>query len=57
MVKIPPPPSQNCHAEEWHCNAESERRVAETKSWSLCHRLTDQKACDRVWTEKRDQTR
>ena len=35
MVNIPPPPSQNCHAEEWHCNAESEWRVAETKSWSL----------------------
>ena len=35
MVNDPPPPSQNCHAEEWHCNAESERRVAETKSWFL----------------------
>jgi len=28
----PPPPSQNSHAVRWHCTAESERRVAETKS-------------------------
>jgi len=30
----------------------------ETKSWSRCHRLADQKDCDRVWwTGQRDQTR
>ena len=29
------PPSQNSHAVRWHCTAESERRVAEIKSWLL----------------------
>jgi len=29
MNLTPPPPSQNSHAVEWHCTAESERRVAE----------------------------
>ena len=36
MNLTPPPPSQNSHAVRWHCIAESERRVAEIKSWFLC---------------------
>ena len=28
--------------QRWHCTAESERRVAEIKSWFLCRRPTDQ---------------
>jgi len=48
MNLTPPPPSQNSHAVRWHCTAESERRVAEIKSWFLCRRSTDQQACDRV---------
>ena len=37
-----PPPPQNSHVVRWHCTAESERRVAEIKSWFLCRRPTDQ---------------
>ena len=48
MNLTPPPPSQNSHAVRWHCTAESERRVAEIKSWFLSRRPTDQQACDQV---------
>jgi len=44
------------HAVRWHYTAESEWRVAEIKSWSLCRRLTDQQACDRILTGRRDPT-
>ena len=33
-------PSQKCHVVRRHCTAESKRRVAEIKSWFLCHRPT-----------------
>ena len=56
MNLTPPPPSQNSHVVRWHCTAESERRVAEIKSWFLCRRPTDQQACDRVQKGKRDPT-
>ena len=57
MNLSPPPPSQNSHAVRWHCTAESERRVAEMKSWFLCRRPTDQQDCDRVSKGKRDRNR
>jgi len=52
------PPLQNSHTVRWHCRptAESERRVAEIKSWFLCRRPTDQKACDWVSKGRRDPT-
>ena len=42
MNLTPPGPSQNSHAVRWHCTVESKPRVAEIKSWFLCHRPTDQ---------------
>jgi len=56
MNLTPPPPSQNSRAVRWHCTAESERRVAEVKSWFLCRRPTDQQAYDRVSKGRRDPT-
>ena len=48
-------PSQLTWSEGWRppdafikCTAESNRRVAKIKSWFICHRPTDQQACDRV---------
>jgi len=52
MNLTPSPPSHNSHAVRWHCTAESERRVAEIKSWFLCRRPTEQQACE-VATELR----
>jgi len=37
-MNLTPPPSPNSHPVSWHCIAESERRVAEIKSWFLCRR-------------------
>jgi len=53
-MNLTPTPSQNSRAVRWHCIAESERRVAEIKSWFLCRRPTDQQACDRVSKGRRD---
>ena len=55
-MNLTPPPSQNSHAVRWHCIAESERRVAEIKSWFLCRCQTDQQARDRVSKGRHDPT-
>ena len=57
-MNLTPPPLQYSHTVRWHCRptAESERRVAEIKSWFLCRRPTDQQACDWVSKGRRDPT-